>query len=145
MRSLLLFVATVHLIGCSGAPDVGESCVIEAECPAGTGCFGVDGSGLRLCLLPCDPASTVLCTDETEGGVGVCIDLEEGGACFTGGGVAVGEPCMSTTECELGALCVIEGSEGRCRAACDLGSPACAVGTSCQSLGSGIRGYCAPD
>jgi hypothetical protein len=143
MRSLVFFVATM-LAACSGAPDVGESCVTDASCPSGSACFGVGGSGLRLCLARCEPLTRALCTEEAEGSVGVCVALDEGGACFTGGETVVGESCTSTIDCEEGALCVIEGSEGRCRYACDFTAPACIAGHVCLSLGAGVRGYCAP-
>jgi hypothetical protein len=143
MKAFVVLV-TAMFAACSGAPDFGDSCVTDASCPSGSGCFGVGDSGLRLCLARCEPLTTALCTEAAEGSAGACVALDEGGACFTGGEAVVGEPCTSTVDCEEGALCVIEGSEGRCRYACDFTAPECALGHVCSSLGAGVRGYCAP-
>jgi hypothetical protein len=144
MTRLSVLSAILLLASCSDAPAVGGSCVIDDECPSGASCVGIEGSKLRLCLMPCDAATTVLCDQATEGSAGVCIDLGDGGACFTGGGTAVGDACARSTDCEPGALCVVQGEEARCHVACDVGAPTCAAGLACESLGGAVRGYCAP-
>jgi hypothetical protein len=144
MTRLSIFAAALVLVSCSDAPGVGGSCVIDDECPAGASCVGIDASELRLCLRPCDPTSTVLCDPVTAGSAGVCIVLGEGGACFTGGGTAVGDACERSTDCELGALCVVQAEEARCQVACDLGAPVCGAGSACQALDGAVRGFCAP-
>jgi len=143
MIRLLLAVALAAFMGCSGAPKVGESCVIDADCRSGASCVAVGGEGLRLCLAACDPMETVICREDEEGSPGVCLELEDGGACFTGGHVKVGEACDASADCVIGALCVDEGDLPLCRVACDTREPSCLGGQSCVSLGRGHRGYCA--
>jgi hypothetical protein len=143
MRSIAGIALALFVAACSDSPDVGDSCSSDAQCPSGTDCHGVGDSGLRLCLAPCEPALTVRCTEEGQGSVGVCLALEDAGACYPGGGVRVGEACQTTADCELNALCVLEAGEGRCRIACDVSAPDCPSAQTCASLDAGIRGYCA--
>lgn len=139
-----LTLALAALVACSDAPDAGESCTHDAECPGEARCLGVGEEGLRLCLPACDPATTVLCSEAEQGLEGACIALGEGGACYPGGAAAVGEACERSIDCALAALCILDGGLGTCRSACDLTAPDCGAGEVCSGLGEGIRGYCAP-
>jgi hypothetical protein len=108
---------------CSG---VGARCVLTLA----------GASDVRLCTLACDLATGGGCTAGF--GCQLFVAGEAGGFathCIAVGPRAAGDACTTNAECALGLACVPEagGSGGRCRRYCEVDSPTCGVGESCDA------------
>lgn len=161
VRAALLTSLASLSIACTNPLDIGEECNDSAQCMEGMSCIFRDATRtIAVCMEDCTVAVTRLC----EGGP-ACIPAElsdgtprEFGVCFLGGPTAVGEPCVDSFECALGALCVGQdplGAPGEpiecprdtcaCLLSCDTADGSnCAAGETCTALlDMGTNGYCA--
>jgi hypothetical protein len=149
MRALPLLVVLVLFAGCHKAKGAGGGCITDVDCAGSLRCYTITAFGSRRCLASCDPAATVLCTEDAQGSEGLCAPLDvadagpPGGVCLVGGELPLGAVCAASVDCVVGSVCVEEGTEGACRVACDASAAesACGPGRACQPLGGG-RGYC---
>ncbi|MEO0322562.1 MAG: hypothetical protein AAF447_06375 [Myxococcota bacterium] len=134
-----------------GRAELGEGCLVQADCEEGALCVGTESDRGPLCMATCDPLETPLCDD----GESVCLPGADGPAvCFLGGEAAEGAACLFSDACEPGLVCVdFPGEEevSRCALACDARAPTCGGALLCVGLGDASDpadpaanlGYCA--
>lgn len=132
------------LVGCkSSLVEIDGPCVTSFDCVDGAVCFASPGSpdGQGRCMAECT-ADERLCV-----GGEVCLAAASDPStrvCYLGGESELGDECADTTGCELGSVCVDFGDEGSpvCVLACDLRSPGCPMGYTCEEL-TEPAGFCA--
>lgn len=147
-RACALLALATLAFACAKAEGPGGHCIASADCEDHLRCFLVDATSSRRCLAPCDPATTVLCSPEGEGSLGLCAPVAgatPGGACLVGGEVEPGDECAASIDCAASGICVVDGATATCERACDTAAPDCPAAESCQAIaGSEPRGYCVP-
>ena len=128
------------LAGCIG-DDAGTP--PQGSADGTVGMVATDGGGPAECFVSptCDPLSPS-CP-----GAEVCVSSQAGFSCTapTEGMTALGagEPCDGPVACSEGLACLslpvtgCTGAPGCCVALCELDSPDCGAGFSCQSFFSG--------
>ncbi len=156
----------------AGAKGVGENCVLEGECEAGTLC-AVYGSGKR-CMQYCDSAHACTATTTPQAcyinvnsavEARVCGQLcdlraqdcefpEQGcypsaaagaadkGICVTADTGGQGASCLEANDCQEGFTCST--TDNKCRQLCDRGggAPTCTTGTCSALVGHTATGVC---
>lgn len=130
-----LFLA---LVACGSSDANFSPCVASPDCSGGRQCFTLS-SGAGVCLDTC-PAEQALCAAGE-----ACVPpnaADTDWVCLPGGNVAIGGACSRSVDCDLGGVCVTDGSITVCRRACDPRAPICAAGTMCSAWND-TRGYCA--
>jgi len=133
----LLFLGL--MAACGKSNSTFTACVASPDCGGGRQCFELN-TGAGVCLDTC-PAGQALC--EEAQACAPTTEPDTDWVCLPGGNVAINGLCTRSVDCDLGGVCVTEGSFSVCRSACDPRVPICPAGTTCSSW-TAERGYCAP-
>lgn len=120
--------------GCGGVA-AGDTCRSDADCQTSLLCVADPALESARCMRPCDDA-TRLCDDGS-----VCTDLAGGRACYPGGPVGYGEPCLRNLDCEAGTVC--PDAVRACSQACGEGLSVCLLTEECQA-DAVVGAFCAP-
>lgn len=154
--------------GGTGNVSRGGACRTNGDCTTGLRCVGNATSGL-YCRTDCSVdsgtcAPSEFCKTVTEGGsaclpapgvgepcAGAAEICAQGYTCVSGicsstvgsgsgSGSGLGSPCLTTTSCLSGLVCVGDDSWGRfCRSDCSAPGSTCPAGRSCAHTGGGAQ------
>lgn len=138
-RTLVALALALVVLACGKSNGSFTPCVASPDCGGGRRCFEL-GTGAGICLDTCTTGAA-LC--EEGQACAPTAEVSSEWVCLPGGAVAINGVCSRSVDCDLGGICVNEGSFSVCRRACDPRLPNCLAGTTCNPW-TEERGYCAP-